>query len=119
VKRESCGKEGDWAAKSQFDALCPDCGGEHPERTLQECYGTCWAACEKIEEVERLNKSLIEDCARQSRIIAGLVYQAGGEARLEERTMKLIPLRPVILVQNEPWTKDGGATTIRVMEDKP
>ena len=41
-----------------------DASGE-PERTLQEqCYGTCWAACERIAELERQSRALAADAAR-------------------------------------------------------
>lgn len=52
------------------------------ERTLQEqCYGTCWAACERIDELEQERASLRAEVERLKAELGPLRELVGVDAR--------------------------------------
>lgn len=61
------------------------------------------------------NKALGEEVMRQNRIIAALVVQAGGEIRLDDLTLALMPMDAVIEIWSEPMDR---TTVVRVRTPK-
>jgi len=60
-----------------------------PEKTLQEqCYGTCWAACNEIESLQNAMAALKARTAKLEEALERLAFEIAGEQHDDEEIAK-------------------------------